>query len=287
MAKKRDIPGFDATYEAFYGARWPALRDALRKGTNPICRWSRFAPHPPPPEWKPVYPWAPQCFPLAGSGTAKGAPLDYVMDLASVVAASALPIEPDDTILDLCAAPGGKTLILAESLRGSGLLIANELSANRRARLTQTIRDYLPDGIRANVVVRGRDGGLWGKREPSSVDKVLVDAPCSSEKHVLAKPAQLAKWTPSRSKILARRQYGLLRSATLALKPGGLALYATCSVSPLENDAVVARLIEKRGDEVEVLPITPPIGAPGTHGHWILPDETGCGPLYFSLLRRR
>lgn len=282
---------FDDFYADIYGSRWPSLRDALLTKPTPVRRWSQFSPASPPAHWNPIADWAPNCFPLdppdCQEPRISQEPNYYVMDLASVIAAHSLPISSGDRVLDLCAAPGGKALILAEKLGPNGALVANDLSAARRARLTKTLRDYLPESNAPRVQVRGLDAGLWGQRDPGGFDAVLLDAPCSSERHVLGKPSELAKWRPNRVKSLAQRQYALLGSAILAAKPGAHILYATCSIAPQENDDVIARALDKRGDLIDPAPSHSPIGSPTPFGWILLPDQDPCGPLYFARLIRK
>ena len=83
-------------------------------------------------------------------------------------------------------------------------------------------------------------------------DAVLVDAPCSSERHLLHDPQEMATWTPKRTKQNAKRQLDILLQAIFAARPGGRLLYSTCSISPVENDDVVEKLLKKRGEVVEV-----------------------------------
>jgi 16S rRNA C967 or C1407 C5-methylase (RsmB/RsmF family) len=124
--------------------------------------------------------------------------------------------------------------------------------------------------------------------ETEAFDRVLVDAPCSGERHLLANKSELEVWSPARSKNLAVRQYALLASALAVVKRGGRVVYSTCSISPLENDGVVAKLLKKRPGEVRILK---PEGLsdktePTEHGAIVLPDRDGRGPIYFSVIER-
>lgn len=213
----------------------------------------------------------------------------YIMDPASVIVARALKINPNDKILDMCAAPGGKTLILSESLKEEGELICNELSSNRRDRLKRVIREYVPDDIRQKISLQGKDAARFGILYPNYFDKILLDAPCSGERHLVQTPKELDKWTIKRTKRLSSLQYGLLCSALLALKSGGEMVYSTCSISPLENDDVIEKLLEKKGDHIEVVevPAPSPYAEKTKFGYLHLPDKSEFGPLYFSKLRKK
>ena len=122
---------------------------------------------------------------------------------------------------------------------------------------------------------------------------ILIDAPCSGERHLLETPKELAEWTVSRMKKLAQRQYALLTAGLLALKPGGKLVYSTCSIASLENDGVIETLLKKKEDFQilqEDLPqaILQQIGRPEKtkHGFLFLPDQCGIGPIYFCVLRK-
>lgn len=218
--------------------------------------------------------------------------LFYKMDPASFIVAKLLDVQKNETILDLCAAPGGKTLILAEMLYGTGKLISNEISAGRRERLTRVLREYLPFDYRKNVFVQGKDGNAYGLQMPEAFDRVLADVPCSGERHLLENSNEFKLWTKKRSQNLAVRQYSLLSSAYLSCKSQGRIIYSTCSISPLENDDVVKKLIKKRSVQILKLEdLAPELAGLSfieatEYGYQILPDTEGFGPMYFSLVQK-
>ena len=119
---------------------------------------------------------------------------------------------------------------------------------------------------------------------------MLVDAPCSGEKHLLETKSELDQWTPSRTKKLASRQYSLLCSALLTVKPGGVITYSTCSISPLENDGVIERILKKKPDQIESVSDSnsiPDFVEKTEFGYQIMPDQSGgFGPIFWSVLRR-
>jgi hypothetical protein len=212
----------------------------------------------------------------------------YAMDAASVACARALPVRAGQRVLDMCAAPGGKTLVLADMVGPGGTVVANDPSAARRARLRRVVADYLPDPER--VTVSGVPGSVFGPTRPRAFDAVLVDAPCTGDRFLLAEPAELALWTPARASALADRQQKLLQSAVHTVCAGGFVLYVTCSIWPVENDGVVQRLLDKakrKGWRLRCVRPThdPPFGEPTALGWQMLPDACdGWGPNYFSLL---
>ena len=174
------------------------------------------------------------------------------------------------------------------------------------------------------VKVVGHDAARWGMYRPASADAILADVPCSSEAHILADPAKLDAWSPTRIRRNAAVQHGILAAAIDALRVGGHLLYATCALSPEENDEVIDWALARRAGLVEVIPgAGRPTGPADTdthidtdtaidtaaadmhfefaqsaailtaaettrHGIRILPDRvTGSGPLYAALLRRK
>lgn len=214
----------------------------------------------------------------------------YVMDPASAFAAKALDVQDGDRVLDMCAAPGGKSLILIESLKNSGEIICNDISSDRRERLKKIIQNYVPRKTRDRVWVKGLDAVQYGLREPESFDRILLDAPCSGERHFLNDKRDLKDWSAKRPKGLEQRQYALLSAAFLALKPKSSVVYSTCSLNPKENDGVVGRLLDKRKNAIEVAEVNFEFlpGAEKTdYGVIYLPDRCGFGPLYISRLFRR
>jgi len=158
-------------------------------------------------------------------------------------------------ILDACAAPGGKTLVLAGRSGPQVRIEANELSSERRRRLRDVLDGQLPHVTRARVSVTGYDAARLCRTTKNRYDAILLDAPCSSERHVLNSQRALSVWTPARTRQLALRQWSLLSSCFLMLKPGGCLVYSTCSISPMENDGVLRRLVEKYGDHCDIFDV--------------------------------
>lgn len=303
--KSESKPGaaFYQYFEKIYGPRWGDLFESLLKPEKQVARANSWtspdsmngAPTGPASEdlrsmhfalrgcqW--VSAENPQHPERAGSEELLNA---YVMDPASVIVARALDVQDGDRVLDMCAAPGGKSLILIEELKTSGEIFANDLSPERRDRLKKVIQQYVPRKIRDRVWVTGKDAVQFGLREPDSFDRVLLDAPCSGERHVLENKKAQEEWSPRRGENLAIRQYALLCAALLAVKPAGRIVYSTCSINPAENDGVIDKLLRKKKEKVKVLPIeTAGLGEKTNNGVVFLPDQCGFGPLYFAVLER-
>lgn len=264
-------------FSEIYQERWPALLASLLSAEPQVARFNLFSREKP--------------FTLDSKEIPRGEDgllTHYIMDPASIAVAQALNVQPGDRVLDMCAAPGGKTLILAEALREEGELLANEISEARRERLKKVIQQYIPREIRERVWVTGKEGGKFALIEKAGFDRILVDAPCSGERHLLQNQKELMAWTSSRSEKLAQRQYALLTAALLACRSGGEIVYSTCSISPLENDGVIKKLLHKKEDQFELLECPLPIaGSERTEfGIQIFPDRASAGPIFFAKLKR-
>ena len=286
--KTRD---FDLYYQSQWQDRWPQLRQALTTPEIQVARKNLFADVAPTDLSSFEDFNFPDCFTVTEAlrienpRGSEGLLGYYIMDPASVWIARALDVQPGDNVLDLCAAPGGKTLILIEALKEEGEILANEPSPGRRDRLMKVIQQYVPRDVRNRVRVTGKDGGLFSKSHPDTFDRILIDAPCSGERHLLANQKEFENWSSSRTEKLAQSQYALLSGALEALKPGGTMVYSTCSLSKQENDEVLNRLLKKKGDRLEVVPLAIPKKAEATeHGIYFLPDHAGFGPLFAARL---
>ncbi|MFN8847639.1 MAG: RsmB/NOP family class I SAM-dependent RNA methyltransferase [Bdellovibrionales bacterium] len=213
----------------------------------------------------------------------------YILDPASVLIARALPLTANSKVLDMCAAPGGKSLVLISRLSSDSEIILNEVSPGRREALIKVIQNYVPLNEReSRIWVRGQDGVQFGLRSPNSFDSILLDAPCSGEAHILENKSEMDVWSKKRTQGLSIKQYSLLSSAWSAVKSGGSILYSTCTLSPLENDEVIRKLIKRKKDEVEILKPDLELVPEWTEfGFQYLPDKCGMGPLYGCLIKKK
>lgn len=288
---------FHELFGAVYGERWHALHEALVAPTRKIAVWNRYTKVPKPPADAPFaeVPMPSGVLVLRSTlddGDIPRPPQDdartaayYIMDLASALIVEALELEPFHHVLDLCAAPGGKTVAAAQYLTQGGTITANEVNAERNKRLRRTVQEHLPP-MQITVNITQRDGTRW--HQPEAFHRVLVDAPCSSERHLLAQPDGLAKWSPNTTVAMAEPQVTLLLRGLETLKVGGVLVYSTCSISPAENDDVVRKALSKSRAGVEVVPTKLAMGEPTAAGGWmVLPDVCdGAGPMYCCRLRR-
>jgi 16S rRNA C967 or C1407 C5-methylase (RsmB/RsmF family) len=206
------------------------------------------------------------------------------LDAASVLAANLLKAQLGETVLDLCAAPGGKSIVLAQNIwpslrskpsdgfaslpQNRSHLTSNELDGLRYKRLAENLKAYLPTELfhSRRITTHRIDGTDPLAHRKLSIggigyDKVLVDAPCSSERHIihahLAAQAggriapEMANWRPGSSKQLAKTQVDLLMTGLRAAKTGGSILYATCSIEPAENDGVIEKVLATVNKELK------------------------------------
>lgn len=210
----------------------------------------------------------------------------YFLDSSSIMPPLLLPIPEGGEVLDMCSAPGGKLLVMISRMISSVRFLANDLSSARTYRLKNVLSEFLPAAMRNHLVsTTTKDAVYFGLRHPSRFDAVLLDAPCSSEAHVVHDAKRLKDFH-GLNKALPRRQYSLLSAALLALKPGGHVMYSTCSINKDENDGVIKRVLHRKADMASLIDITSPLGDKTDYGIAIYPHLHAAGPAYFSLLRR-
>ncbi|XP_032074747.1 5-methylcytosine rRNA methyltransferase NSUN4 [Thamnophis elegans] len=169
----------------------------------------------------------------------------YLLDAASILPVLALNVEPGNIVLDLCAAPGGKTLALLQTGHCHELT-ANDVSMSRTVRLRNVLRSYLPKEIQNIMQVTSWDGRNWCHTDTGTFDKVLVDVPCTNDrKSVLENDNNIFTYSrKGERQMLPMLQLQLLIAGVLAAKPGGEVVYSTCSLSELQNEYVVERAVE-------------------------------------------
>jgi 16S rRNA C967 or C1407 C5-methylase (RsmB/RsmF family) len=174
----------------------------------------------------------------------------YIQNLSSIIAANALDIDEDDWVLDLAAAPGGKSLIFSEKAKK---VSAVEPDKKRFFRMKRNFKEH---GAK-NIQTYNKDGRFVYKATGEMFDKVFLDAPCSSEAHIDLDEG-ITWWNLKRVKRFSKLQKELIISAFESLKPGGEMIYATCTFSPEENEEVIDFLLN-RYDNAEVVEVKLPI----------------------------
>ena len=217
------------------------LPDFLRSMEDAPARGLRVRPGvTPPPEAEAPVPWAENGYYLPLSSNAGAVPLHeagawYLQEPSAMTAAAVLRPEPGDKVLDLCAAPGGKSTQLAAYLQGRGLLVCNEPVYSRAQILSRNIERM---GVKNAVAVSALPEEL-SPRWPEFFDKILVDAPCSGEGMFRRHPEARLEWTPASPAGCAQRQRNILDHAARMLRPGGTLVYSTCTFNDTENEGVI------------------------------------------------
>lgn len=167
--------------------------------------------------------------------------LYYIQEPSAMTPASLLPVTPGDKILDLCAAPGGKSTELGARLKGKGMLVANDISVSRARALIKNIELF---GI-SNAIIMSEDPKRLVGHFYEYFDKILVDAPCSGEGMFRKSPAIMKNWEQYGVDYYNRLQKDIILSAAQMLRPGGYMLYSTCTFSPEENEGTISYLLDK------------------------------------------
>lgn len=267
----RGPEGFEDYYGQLFGPRWQSIKQAF-ENENQAVKYQ-----------------------------IPGAEKEYYLDSASVLAALCLPVKGAKKLLDLCAAPGGKTLVLASRMDSDATLSANERSPERKHRLATVVQTCLPEEISSRIKVSCSDGAAWCTRQSECFDRILLDAPCSSERHVYLDSKYLNEWSLNRIKTVTTQQWALLSCAYRLLEPQGIMVYSTCALSPDENDEMIERLQKKFNKNQDGFTILEPsadiseikdftnINLPDwektKYGYQILPDkQNGAGPIFFTII---
>ena len=185
-------------------------------------------------------------------------------------------------VLDLCAAPGGKSTLLAELLPQDGILVANEVIRSRVAALCENMAKW---GY-ANTVVTNNDAKDFA-RLPQYFDAVLVDAPCSGEGMFRKDPETMKEWSPKVVALCAERQRRIVADVWETLRPGGYLIYSTCTFNRLENEENVAWICAHLGAETCTVQIDPAWGILEQDGCYrFLPNRIKGEGFFFALLQK-
>jgi 16S rRNA (cytosine1407-C5)-methyltransferase len=173
----------------------------------------------------------------------------YLLTASSLLPTLVLAPRPGETILDLAAAPGGKAMQMAAAMDNRGTLSVVEPVKGRFFRLKANLSRY---GVTCARAYRLDGAQVWHKTG-ERFDRVLLDAPCSSEARFReAEPDTYRYWSPNKIRAMQRKQLRLLYSGIRSLKPGGTLVYCTCSFAPEENEVVVSRMLSHFGPALEV-----------------------------------
>lgn len=165
--------------------------------------------------------------------------LYYIQEPSAMTTASLLPVAKGDIVLDLCAAPGGKSTELAAKLNGTGLLVSNDISNSRAKALLKNIEMF---GA-GNTLITSEPPNVLAKRFPAFFDKILIDAPCSGEGMFRKQSNMTSAWENNGVSMFVNLQHSILKEAVTMLKPGGMIIYSTCTFSKEENEQSIEYLL--------------------------------------------
>lgn len=170
--------------------------------------------------------------------------LYYIQEPSAMAVAALLDPKPGERVLDLCAAPGGKSSHIASMMMGEGFLLSNEIHPARGKILSQNM-ERMGAG---NVVVSNEDSGKLAKEFPEFFHKIVVDAPCSGEGMFRKDETARKEWSPDHVTLCAKRQLEILDNGARMLQPGGRLVYSTCTFSPEENEQTIESFLESHED---------------------------------------
>ena len=249
-------PAFAAAASGWLGDETSAFLDACARPPRLAIRANTLkgglaALDAAPGEW-PAVPWWPGALlPPTDEGArlASGQPARigalYAQDPAALAAVAVLDPRPGERVLDLCAAPGGKSTAIADRLGAVGLLVANDVDAGRARELAWALERW---GV-ANSATLSLTPERLASLATGQFDGVLVDAPCSGEAMFARHERAAADWSPAHVRGCAARQQPLLEAARRLARPGGRIVYSTCTFNPTENEGVIAAYLAAHPDD--------------------------------------
>lgn len=194
----------------------------------------------------------------------------YIQEASAMTPAAFLSAKPGEKILDLCAAPGGKSTQIAADMKGRGILICNEIHPARAKILSENIERM---GI-VNAIVVNHSPDVLAEHFPGYFDRILVDAPCSGEGMFRKNEEACREWSPENVHMCAERQDEILDQAAGMLRGGGRLVYSTCTFAPEENEGSVSRFL-KRHPEFSIVPVARKEGMSSGCPEWIREPAQG------------
>ena len=267
---------YEAFLESFQRPRAVALRLNPLKGEAPELPFvTATVP------WEPMgYYYAPQARP--GLHPYHEAGVYYLQEASAMAPVALLDPQPGERVLDLCAAPGGKSTQIAGRLLGKGLLVCNEINPSRAKILSRNIERL---GV-ANALVTNEKPENLSRRLPGFFDRVLVDAPCSGEGMFRKEEAAVTDWSEETVAMCARRQAEILNSAAKLVRPGGRLVYSTCTFAPAEDEEAVAAFLETH-PEFTPEPVDAPWFVPGKNASYRMWPHKLLGEGHFAAVLRK
>ena len=214
-------------------------------------------------------PWCPEGYYYRGPERLSRHPLYYggayyLQEPSAMAPATFLPVRPGDRVLDLCAAPGGKSVALAGKLGGQGILVSNDISASRSKALLKNLELFGAGNILVTCEAPAKLAEVW----PGFFDAILVDAPCSGEGMFRKEKGMQSDWSPDQVKKYAALQKEILDRAFAMLAPGGCLLYSTCTYAPEEDEENVLYFLDKM-DDLDLLPLPIRPGVEEGRPEWV------------------
>ncbi len=206
----------------------------------------------------------------------------YLQEASAMSAVALLDPQPGEYILDLCAAPGGKSTQIAGRMQGQGFLLSNEYEFKRARILSQNMERL---GV-ANAIVSSCPPERLAAQLEGFFDRILVDAPCSGEGMFRKEAAAVTDWSQETVEMCARRQKDILREAAKMLRPGGRLVYSTCTFAPEENKEMIAWFLENHPD-FEPMEAQAPWFAPTGQGQFRLWPHKLLGEGHFAAVLRK
>jgi len=246
-------------YESFLASydedRWYGLRvNRLKLDAGAFRSLSELGSQLEPIHWAPDGYYYPEAV-RPGKHPHHHAGLYYIQEPSAMAPVELLDVQPGLRVLDLCAAPGGKSTQIAAKLQGQGLLVANDPASDRAKALAKNIERA---GVR-NAVVLQEEPAAMAKAFADYFDRILVDAPCSGEGMFRKEPSMIAYWGKQSAATYAALQDEILRQAAAMLAPGGRLVYSTCTFTPEENECRIAALLQEH-PELSIVPTAPAHG---------------------------
>ncbi len=269
---------YDAFVAALHRPRTVALQENPRKPL-PAAGQTCFALSPVPWAGHGFY-YSPEARPGLSPWHETGA--YYLQEASAMAPVALLDVRPGMRVLDLCAAPGGKSCQIAAALEGRGLLVANEIDPKRAAVLSRNLERL---GV-ANALVLNEHPRRLAGHFPNGFDRVLVDAPCSGEGMFRKEQAAVDGWSEATVLACARRQREILSSAAELLRPGGRLVYSTCTFAPEEDEGTVSAFLREHPD-FSLCAVDAPWAGPG-RPDWVedpVPGLERCVRLWPHKLR--
>ena len=206
----------------------------------------------------------------------------YLQEASAMASAALLEPQPGEIILDLCAAPGGKSTQIAGRMQGKGLLVSNEINQKRAKVLSRNIERL---GI-GNAVVTNEAPAALADRFPGFFHRIMVDAPCSGEGMFRKEEAAITDWSEENVEMCARRQAEILDCAAAMLRPGGRLVYSTCTFAPQEDEEAVEAFLT-RHPEFETESVNAPWFQESRPGMYRLWPHKLLGEGHFAAVLRK